>query len=63
MWLLKACCNASDKALPTQALLLGIRRAVRRVRARTSPVDAVNRGTSLSVVAAGETTRRTTVAV
>jgi len=63
-WLLKARCNASAaSASATRGITADTQPCASHVGAPTSPVDALPRGNSLSAAAAGETTRRTTVAV
>jgi hypothetical protein len=63
-WPRKAHCNASAaSALDTRSVTADTRPGASRVAAPISPVGAPPRMNSLSAVAAGETTRRTTGAV
>jgi hypothetical protein len=63
-WLQKARCNASAaSAADTRSESADTHPGASRMGAPTFPVGALPRGNSLSAVAAGETTRRTTVGV
>jgi len=64
MWIQKASCNASAaSASATRSVTADTHPGASLVEAPTSPVDDVPRWSSLSAVAVGGTTRRTTVAV